>query len=67
MRREDDGPGGKVMGGKSTLEQELKMASLREQKRMGKVTGGEEAGRYESAGDYDPVLRAHCRIPEETT
>ncbi len=21
--------------------------------------------RYESVGDYDPVLRSHCRLPEE--
>ncbi len=61
MRRENDGPGGKVMGGKATLEQELKLASLREQKRLARMKGGEEEGRYGSAGDYDPVLRSHCR------
>ncbi len=67
MRRENNGWEGKVIGGKVTLEQELKMASLREQKRLGRVTGGEEEGRYGSAADYDPVLRSHCRIPDETT
>ncbi len=59
------GKDGRVIRGNGILGQELKMASLREQKRLGRVKGGEEAGRYESAGDHDPVLRSHCRIPDE--
>jgi hypothetical protein len=41
--------------------------SVEEAQARAAVRGARRGERYGSVGDYDPVLRAHCRLDEEAT
>jgi hypothetical protein len=49
--------------GDLSVEERLVKAAVRDQLRMGAGIVGPE-GRYSGVGEYDPVLRSHCRLVE---
>ena len=49
--------------GQMTVEERLAQAALQDRLKEARRMVGDE-GRYEDVGEYDPVLRSHCRLDD---